>query len=720
MSATPYHILLAHVVRAFVALAAVATPSACLAQAYGARDVAYHHDLRWFEPIELDLDGQMPRKDAGYFASIEKTFWGTLSDRVEIGDEGLLVDSETMYQPATIDLAITALEQNSSLGHIDSLSENLSYSGLSFAVIQANDPSVQYDDIEVMPFDTSGFVTVAQLQAEINTFNTNPANIAAGLSVKVDGAIQPYAVRNSILDAMPDAGFSWGERYEFGFSDGENGWMVGIIDGPETEAGGTWGAGGGQPLQDPDYIGPNADTFALGFGSVAVNFRLPNEDFLKGFRDYQNNNNGAAEGTVYGPLLYVGNYGANFDDNDPFNTDNAAGLITANVDQGLLALGRFDEAQTDPPNANPDVVLLDALINVIVGDVQNALTTINGLEDEDQVGFVPTVNDVLADLAALQAQFTTLQNDPPPGEIPPNMLDTQIDNLTVSLTALDLLLSTIVLEEEGDGGDGENTAIDADRLADDIDGDGNPGVVRVLADIDGDGVINPDEVIALLTDFGDLTTFNVFFDTVTARTRTKMDSVELVKTLDIDTGHKMERGRNQALRLSYGVRFMDIEDEFFMQGEGSIFGRTTVNTDVENQILGPQLGLRWTQHDGAWDWILDARGMLGYNIVDFDQYGLFGEEAIPGALNRSASARTTASVQGKTMHEFSPIGELRAELRYRLSKSISVKAGYTAHYVGNVHRGGNSTDFAVPYFGFKEDRTDLFTNGLNFGVEFKH
>ena len=227
-------------------------------------------------------------------------------------------------------------------------------------------------------------------------------------------------------------------------------------------------------------------------------------------------------------------------------------------------------------------------------------------------------------------------------------------------------------------------------------------------------------MIAIINDFGDLHEFNVFFDQVTTRNTTKINGVELMRMHELSTRHKLEQGRWDDLRFSWGIRFLDIDDDFYFQGRGSVLGRTTVNTEVENQIIGPQIGLRWTRRDGPWNFILEGRGMLGYNRTDVDQQGVFGEELIPGALNRPVVARTTASTDGAVFDEFSPVGELRAMLKYRLAESVSLQVGYTAKYVGNVHRSYATTAWNAPEFGLNDITDEIFTNGLSFGVELRH
>lgn len=741
------------------AICGAMTPTAsCWAQggAYGARAIVEHNDLRWFEPVELDIDGQMPHRDAGWFGSIDKLYWATINPKVEIGQEGLTVDSERIYRAPSNDLAFTALQQVEQFAFVDNLQEALSYSGIQFEVVDTRGTDSLSDDIK-MPYSTALIPTVADLITAVNAFNLDQNNIDNNMVIRVGGEPTPYQVRNSIRDALPDAGFAWGERYEFGYSDGEQGWMIGILDGPESNAGGTWGAGEASPytsqsgtdvygpdpyflsdLQDDDGDGQGdgdgelgaVDLFALGFGSVAVNFNLPTPDFLAGYRDYFNNDVGATGGTTTGPIMYVGNYGTVETDLSVIGLNFPVGGTGGTID--LSAAGPINQTNnfdTEQMMADPNEALLQSTILTIQAQLNllNTQLTI-GVQDADDAER-PAWLAAVGQLQQAQLATSTLQTALNTaigggGMVVMDQFNTEVANLLSQLLLLDNSVDPLFITVDNQTGQGINgqqvNATEENRQADDLDGNGQAGVIRVLADIDGDGTITAGEIVAIINNFGDLHTFNVFFDQVTVRNRTEIDGVELMRMHELSTRHKLEQGRWDDLRFTYGVRFLNISDDFYFQGLGSILGRTTVDTDVENQIVGPQIGLRWTRRDGPWNFILEARGMAGYNIVDIDQYGIFGEEAIPGALNRSATARTTASVDGERYDEFSPIGELRAMLQYRLADSISLQAGYTAKYVGNIHRGSTATAWNAPDFGFLDRKGDLFTNGLNFGIELRH
>lgn len=724
---------------------------------YGTKSIVDHNDLRWFEPVELDLDGQMPRRDAGFFFTADKLTWATVHPKYEIGVEGKTVDSERIYRAPDVEIAFTALQQVESFGFIDSVEETLSYSGIRFEIAHTQGTDSLSDDVE-MPFDTSIFANITDLTTAIRAFNLDAANIAASREIRVAGEPTPYQVRNSIRDALPDAGWAWGERYEFGYSDGEHGWMITVLDGPESVAGGIWGAGEAAPYtsqsgtdvygpdpyflsdledDDGDGIGDGdgelgaVDLFALGFGSVAVNFNLPTPDFLAGYRDYYDNTAGAASGTTVGPIMYVGNYGTNETDIDVIGFQDfgggTGGTIDLNADEPIAQTTIFDTEQmmVDPNEAllQSTIVTIQSQLNLI-----NTQLTIGIGADDDDAAFLAAIGQLQTAQTAASALQTALLlaiATDPGNMVAMDQFNAEVAALNAELAALNILLDPLFVNVDTAGGtDGNNNqqvdVNEENRLADDLDGNGQAGVVRVLADVDGDGVVEAGEVIAIINNFGDLHTFVPYFDQVTVRNRTEIDSVELMRTKRISTRHKLQQGRWDDLTFSYGVRFMNIEDDFYFQGLGSILGRTTVETEAENQIVAPQLALQWVRRDGPWNFVLEARGAVGYNIVDIDQYGLFGEEAIPGALNRSATARTTASVDGIRYDEFSPIGELRAQFRYRIAEAVSVHAGYTATYVGNIHRGTQSTAWNAPDFGIHDHTGDIFTNGLNIGIELRH
>ncbi len=561
-----------------VACSAV-TSHKCYAQpnghAYGLENIVSENDLRWFEPADLDLDGRL-EKEAGYFFRWDKLGYYATGERITVGQEGLEVQSEIIYPDGASNAALQVrIDQLARVGIAPTVIE---------AILGIELERDGMGDIVTRPVLDPGDVSDPTDNFTFDSPIIEPTSVT--------GATSGYSVKNGIQDATPDAELGWGERYEFGYSDGDRGWSFGILNGPDVVSQRTYGFGPGGPNRtdgDVDNNGaddsdPNVPTVgdvrAFGFGSVPVNFNLPSPTFLNGFRNYINNALGAESGVQYGPLYYVGNYQA---------------------------------------------------------------------------------------------------------------------------------------DEESQDGDGDNAP-----TADDLDGDGVSGVITVLADLDGDGTLDDDEILATIIDFDDIYTFNVFFDDVTTRSTLEMDGVEWMFTHNLDKSHELDRGRRDELQLSYGIRFDRLRSEFDLTANGSIFGRTTSENDVDNQIVGPQVGLRWRRDHGKWDFSADGRFMFGYNIVDIGQENIFGQDAIPGALNRSNEARTTASAYGRSENEFSPIGELRLEARYKFTRALALKMGYNVKFIENIHRASRVIEYNAPDFGIGDGRSDILINGLTMGVEFRH
>jgi hypothetical protein len=253
--------------------------------------------------------------------------------------------------------------------------------------------------------------------------------------------------------------------------------------------------------------------------------------------------------------------------------------------------------------------------------------------------------------------------------------------------------------------------VDFFRITDDINENGFFGVGFVL---DPDG-----NVILVFTDFGDLHEFNIFFDNVTIRSTTETDGVELMWTHNLTNNHYMAKHQNNRLTLSGGARFLRLYDQFRVDAEGSILGRSFWDTSFTNQIVGPQVGLRWENQRQRWRLSADTRFMFGYNVADWDQNGLMGEELIPGAINRPLYARPTAFADGLQENEFSPVAELRVQASYHVWKGAALKAGYTGSYVGNIRRAAPSVRYALPDMGYVDTGgEDFLINGFDLGVEF--
>ena len=266
-------------------------------------------------------------------------------------------------------------------------------------------------------------------------------------------------------------------------------------------------------------------------------------------------------------------------------------------------------------------------------------------------------------------------------------------------------ISSVVVDSGGDG------------FPDDLNGD-NFTFFFLRGDLNGDGVVDDDEVIGNGIDYGDLHTFNVAFERFEVRNFTETDGIELMKTHELDNRHLPVNRQGEFIELAYGVRFFRLNDEFTFDGDGGILGRTYALTRADNQIVGPQIRGRWSRQKGRWNLGVDGRFMFGYNIQDQTQNGAIGEDLQPGAVNALLFAQPHAVDYGRQQQNFSPLAELRVDTSYQITGAIAAKLGYTGMFVDNVTRASETVNWYIPDLGLRRGgEQDVFINGVDFGFE---
>jgi hypothetical protein len=432
---------------------------------------------------------------------------------------------------------------------------------------------------------------------------------------------EPYTIINGIQDGGPEANFAWGDRYEFGYFKGANGWQVGVIDGPLVVTAKSYGF---NQLLIPNTL-PISQTFpGPGFGD-------PN--FSQGFTF----NDDSVQGDDGFNERFLSGSG------DIPTTTNGFGSVHVNFEtpEGYL-LGWRDYH-------------------------------VNGAD-----------NDANATTGGPSFRVTALTRD------------------------VDGLITTISVSRGADG------------LIDNLDNDLINGFGVVLGDINGDGTIDDDEVVATFVDFDDLHRFNVRFDRLFTRNTTELQGFELMRTHELDNSYLPVKERRNRFAIGYGGRFFRIRDNFGWEGLGDMFGRSFTHTSAENQIVGPQIRAKWTHQRGRFGFDLDGRFTAGYNIQDLGQTGGIGEALNPGGLNSPLFAQPTYFDYGQSENFFSPLAEMRVEGSYQLTSAFALKLGYTATFVDNISRASQIVRYRLPDMGFREGEIGnqtIFVNGADFGLE---
>jgi hypothetical protein len=245
------------------------------------------------------------------------------------------------------------------------------------------------------------------------------------------------------------------------------------------------------------------------------------------------------------------------------------------------------------------------------------------------------------------------------------------------------------------------------RLADDLDGDGIFGAVIILDPTSPNGY-------NIVHDFNDLHQFNVAFDFVNIRNTTETSGVEAMWTHELTNRHYQAKHQNNHVEVAVGARFFKLYDNFRVDADGGILGSSFWDTTFTNQIVGPQVALKWFNQRQRWKVSANSRFLFGYNFQDWDQTGAIGEEWIPAALNRPFYAQPTYFNYGLQRNNFSPVGELRLQAAYYVTQALSLNVGYTGMYVGHIRRAAPSVKYFLPTMGYQDGPTqDLVINGVD-------
>jgi hypothetical protein len=265
------------------------------------------------------------------------------------------------------------------------------------------------------------------------------------------------------------------------------------------------------------------------------------------------------------------------------------------------------------------------------------------------------------------------------------------------------------------GGDG--MVFNPDGFPDDIDDDGQHGPIF---DLETPAWVPETRIVGSGADFEDIILLPTSWQFVDVRNATETQGFEVMRRHRLNNNHYMAKHQNNNVELSFGARYLRLKDYFFVQGFGGVMGNSFWETTVANNLVGPQIGLRWLhqRHRLLLDW--NGRFLFGYNVQDFDQTASLGEDLLPGALNRPLYFPSTYSVHGKQENEFSPVAEMRVNASYQLTSNVALRLGYTAIFVDNISRASSQVRYELPRMGFREDQVskqEIFINGLNFGFE---
>ncbi len=230
------------------------------------------------------------------------------------------------------------------------------------------------------------------------------------------------------------------------------------------------------------------------------------------------------------------------------------------------------------------------------------------------------------------------------------------------------------------------------------------------------------------------------FELLQMRNITTLNGVEAMRTYRAPRLH-----RGGYFEVLYGVRWFQMVDGFEFWGTGNLarqesitvsaFGGTATGifpynilgdsywgTVVQNNLVGPQIGLRWFAQRGHWITSVEGRFMAAANFQNVHQKTELGRNRVSTTSGAGIPAgfvpfATNTHVYNTT---FAPLGELRVGLSYAVTRNVNLRVGYDGLVVGNTSRASTRVDYNSPNLvGITPKSNDsiFFVNGLDFGVE---
>jgi hypothetical protein len=170
-----------------------------------------------------------------------------------------------------------------------------------------------------------------------------------------------------------------------------------------------------------------------------------------------------------------------------------------------------------------------------------------------------------------------------------------------------------------------------------------------------------------------------------------------------------------------GVRYLYFRDIYNF--DGFVTGNEGVwTTKTENNLIGPQIGMRISKQYGPWFVAFEPRAFAGYNYQNLHQHG-----ELPGNILVAPATPGFNNTAHET--EFSPVVEMRAEISYLLTRKIRTRFGYTGYWIDALARAPSMVNYAIPNFatpagpamGFTTNNTqDTYIQGIHWGIEVNH
>jgi hypothetical protein len=263
-------------------------------------------------------------------------------------------------------------------------------------------------------------------------------------------------------------------------------------------------------------------------------------------------------------------------------------------------------------------------------------------------------------------------------------------------------------------------------------GNGQADFATRINVVDANGVAR----LSQMTDFNDLHEFNISFDSARYEENFAAGTLQVLNIVWLGDSQPAMGGKKanavpvsdeasidesegaNAVGLAYGLGALGTEQQMRISLRGSIIGDSYWAADVENQVIGPKAGLVWRNRRGPWSLDLQSSILLGFNSGQVDRSsGVGTDHIIPGALNRLLYMTATYSSHTDERQMFTPVGELRAQSRFRLTDALSLRTTWSSLVVGNLLNENGEVHWALPDTTIVVENDNMLIHQLYCGLE---
>ncbi len=177
-----------------------------------------------------------------------------------------------------------------------------------------------------------------------------------------------------------------------------------------------------------------------------------------------------------------------------------------------------------------------------------------------------------------------------------------------------------------------------------------------------------------------------------------------------------------------------------------------VSTGVDNNMVGPEIKLQWEDKKGRWTFGSEFRFAPTANFQTIKQQGATGSGFSSTTIRTTTTVNTTnlspptitTLVQNQLINQvssvvpagqatnsfshslnqvsFAPMGELRLDTAFQLTKAASIRVGYTGMLMSGISRASQRVDYTLPDMGILPGPKNQHTyiNGVNVGFDINY